>query len=126
LSDNGQRWAGSSFEDSVTTWRTQVENCLKIRENTPESYTEVEYQDLVMDPESAIREICEGLGLEYDSQMLTPLKTPISDPTRESAKVLNPVREKTQKWPKEWSSKDQAIFQEIAGGLMKQLSYDRS
>ena len=125
LSDNGSRWAGTNFEDSVTIWRTQVENCLKIREATPERYTEVDYQDLVMDSESAIREICERLGLEYEFQMLTPLRTPISDPTREDYKVLSPSREKTTQWPKEWSSTDQSVFQEIAGGLMKQLKYDR-
>ncbi len=109
-------------------------------------YVEARYEDLVRDPEPALRRICEHVELEFDPAMLTyyegaaerlsemagELRADGSHATQEAGYRIDnhapttkpPDPTKLDKWKTEMSAEDVAAYESIAGELLSELGYE--
>ena len=126
-------------------WAKRIE---KAREVAAEltGYLELRYEDLVTDPEPALRRVCELIELDYDRGMLDyhrhaeqrlqemagALPAVGDRPAREAGERLAahamatkpPSRERIALWKQEMSEADQAEFEATAGTLLAELGYE--
>ena len=91
-------------------------------------YFAVAYEDILDNPEGCIRRICEKLGIAYEPDMLEFYTSHESQLTADSGEmwknVLKPViSDNFQKYRKELSSTDIALFESIAGQELELLGY---
>ena len=109
-------------------------------------YLELRYEDLVADPEPALRKACELIQLDYDPAMLSyheraeerlqemagELPAVAGRPAREAGERLAahamatkpPSRERIARWKEEMSAAEQAEFEATAGDLLAELGYE--
>jgi|GEM_PF-6081436 len=72
-------------------------------------YLEIHYEDLITDTESLLIKLCQFIDLPYSENLLTQA---IIDRTQ------------MNRWQREMSDRDQARFEAIAGGLLRELGYE--
>jgi hypothetical protein len=109
-------------------------------------YLELRYEDLVTDPEPALRKACELIELDYDPAMLEyhrraeerlqemagELPAVAGRPAREAGERLAahtmatkpPSRERIAVWKQEMSETDALEFEATAGDLLAELGYE--
>jgi hypothetical protein len=128
-------------------WKKRI---TEARRDAPhlDRYLEVRYEDLVLDPEPALRRICEFAALPWDEAMLDyheraedRLQEMSGELRAEEGKtrqpegyrvaVHAPTREppdpaKVARWRTQMSDEDRAAFESIAGGLLAELGYEVS
>jgi hypothetical protein len=93
----------------------------------PESYLELRYEDLVVDPEQQLRRICRFLNEEFHPKMLDFHLT-----AEESLKeggfhdaVRNPLTSaRVERWREEMTASDLRIFEAVAGQTLAELGYE--
>jgi Sulfotransferase family len=134
-----------TVERVAQRWKEKVS---KARRDAPllKSYTELRYEDLIGDPESALRRICEFADIGYDASMLdyheqaeqrlremerelpaTGGKTHLSVERRMATHARTtepPDPERITRWRKEMSAEDRASFESVAGDLLAELGYE--
>jgi hypothetical protein len=134
---------------SARRWRKRIE---RARADVPHLgegvYLEVRYEDLVTDPETALRRACDFIELDFDTAMLRYHETaadrlaemagamPARDgrPERDAAERLEahalatkpPTRERIEVWREDMDADDQAEFEREAGPLLDDLGYSRA
>ncbi len=118
-------WAPSGILGAARNARTWVRSVRTARASGErlgsERYMELRYEDLIADPETALRRVCDFIDEPFDERMLsfhlpengswgTALR-PFPDPAKELARGsgLGPA--------------EKAVFKAVAGGMMKELGY---
>jgi len=94
----------------------------------PERYREVRYEDLVTDPESTLRQLCDWLQVEYDPQMLDFHRTRAAAEYAAGGIVARRLKEPVDQqrlriWQREMSRADQRSILRQAGGLLEHYGY---
>ena len=108
-------------------------------------YMELRYEDLVADPEGALRRVCEFVELPWDSAMLDyhhgatgrmaevtrdfergdgPAIPAAVRASRHMRVAEPPQQERSGRWRTEMSQADREAFEAIAGGLLAELGYE--
>ena len=131
--------------DVADLWKRRIENARKQAKRLRGRYLELRYEDLVADPEPALRAICELIELEFDPAMLAHHErageriSELGDLAAEgerrgrdagerqashalAAKPPSAVR--TGVWRTEMDPAERAEFEHVAGGLLAELGYD--
>ena len=109
-------------------------------------YLEVRYEDLIADPEPVLRRICEATELSWDGAMLDYQEraegriaeivrdfdraegpsVPAEVRASHQASVSQPLRsDRAARWRTEMAAADVQEFEEIAGGMLDELGYER-
>jgi Sulfotransferase family len=120
----------------------------KARESAADlnGYLELRYEDLVTDPEPALRQVCELIELDHDPAMLDyhrhaeerlqemagELPAVAGRPAREAGERVAahamatkpPSPERIARWKQEMSREDLVEFEARAGGLLTELGYE--
>jgi sulfotransferase family protein len=118
-------------DEPVTTAALWWERCVRLgreagRELPPSLYHEVRYEALVADPESASRELCAFLGVDYHDSMLRFHEGKTRDafglPTK---RRWLPPTEGLRDWRAQMSRAALREFEAVAGGLIDELGYER-
>jgi hypothetical protein len=97
----------------------------------PSRYLEVRYENLVDDPEGAVRSICTFLDLSFEDEMMRyferidPLYRSLSHREHHSNLYLPPTKG-LRDWRRQMPPRDLAIFESIAGDLLDELGYERA
>jgi Sulfotransferase family len=134
-------------EVAAKRWKRRVVATRKRSEGV-DHYTELRYEDLVTDPEAALRRVCELIELSFDPAMLayhehaTERLDEIDRelPARRGHRRLEagpriaahgrasqpPTPERAGAWRTEMPAADQAAFQEAAGDLLAELGYEQA
>jgi hypothetical protein len=134
-----------TVERVAQRWKEKVS---KARRDAPllKHYIEIRYEDLVLDPENALRRVCEFAEIEYDAAMLDyhehaeqRLREMERElPARDGKAHLSverrmatharttepPDPERVTRWRGEMSPEDRASFESVAGDLLAELGYD--
>lgn len=123
-------WGSKHIPRVAEDWRWKVTLGRKMGGMIPGHYLEVRYEDLVRDPEYALRGICEFLGESYDEAMLSYPVTGEQEMPADSLKwhrasVLPPDETKIFSWKGKMSLSDQILFDEIAGPALELFDYER-
>jgi hypothetical protein len=131
--------------DLANRWVIRIN---RAREVAPRlnGYLELRYEDLVTDPEPALRRACELIELDYDPAMLDyhrhaeerlqemagELPAVAGRPAREAGERVAahematkpPSPERIARWKREMSASDQTEFEAVAGDLLAELGYE--
>ena len=89
-------------------------------------FCRVRYEDIVADPERALRNLCEFIGEEFDPAMLstTPVSTADKPWFLRSHEALS--KERMGVWQRRLSRNDVGLIETIAGPLMMAMGYELS
>ena len=134
-----------TLERVAQRWKDKVS---KARRDAPllKHYMELRYEDLILDPDAALRAICEFVDLRFDAAMLDYHRR-AEDRLQEMARELPahggktrlsverrmatharttepPDPERVTRWRKEMSDEDRAAFEAVAGDLLVELGYE--
>jgi sulfotransferase family protein len=140
-----EREAGLSTEQVARRWRHRINNTRRAAEHVPD-YVEIRYEDLVGDPETTLRRICDHIDLKWSPRMLDyheraaerleemaqPLaaeedKRALSAESRLEAHALTsepPRTDRSGRWRGEMAPDELATFEEHAGELLAELGYE--
>ena len=137
--------AGKPMAKTAELWRRRIEGARTAARALPGRYLELRYEDLVADPEPALRRVCEQVELDYDPAMLTyhagaderlaelgdlaPVESRAARPgaERAAAHALTtrpPSGARVGTWRTEMSPADAEAFEAVAGDLLRDLGYD--
>jgi Sulfotransferase family len=138
-------WFGpASAEVAARWWRTQLEDT---RRQAPNGYLEIRYEDLVTDPESTLRTVCDFLDLSWDPAMLryyerAPAR--LAETHRDIAwangftvaaddrvGIFARTREppdpsRISRWRAEMTQRERDRFNAIAGDVLERYGYETS
>jgi Sulfotransferase family len=136
-------WGPESIPEAAEKWKQWIAKARRQAKRV-DHYVELRYEDLVTDPEPALRRVCDFVELEFSEEMLTyherasermsevirefqigggPLLT-ADDRAQQHKFVSEPPRaDRLARWQRDMSEEDQAKFEEIAGDLLAELGY---
>ncbi len=109
-------------------WLRDVQAGYDLKQRYPNSVLEIKYEDLVKTPRTALRVVCDFLGLIYDDAMLTYHETSGQDYGKYHASIhqnLNrpPQPDRIEAWRQHLTAQDIALVEEICGDLMQTMGY---
>jgi hypothetical protein len=131
--------------DVADLWRRRIENARRQAKRLRGRYLELRFEDLVAEPERALREVCELVELDFDPAMLAHHQrageriSELGDldaegvrrgrdaGERQAAHALAakpPSGARTEVWRTEMGAAERAEFEAVAGGLLAELGYD--
>jgi hypothetical protein len=126
-------------------WSRRIERARRQAKRLRGRYLELRYEDLVTDPEPALRRVCELVELDYDPAMLAYHEragerlTELGDlepvdsragrggAERIAAHSLTtspPSGSRIGAWRNEMSAADRAAFEAVGGDLLRELGYE--
>jgi Sulfotransferase family len=89
-------------------------------------YAELRYEGLVADPESALREVCGVLELDFDPAMLEYHRAPDAGILQDHPRLAEPPAWPDRDWRDRMSPRQVELFETIAGDLLTDLGYERA
>jgi hypothetical protein len=132
LSYQSVTWGPTTAEEAAIRWRGSVRRGRRNgRRLGPGRYREVRYEELVAEPERALRSLCEFLDLEWDDAMLHhhvaagAVVATTRFPGAHQRLLLPPTRG-LRDWRRDMPERDVAGFEAIAGDLLDELGYGRA
>ena len=123
-------WGPSTLAEGALYWRSRVSRGRSAGLALgPSRYTEVRYEDLVADTETEVRRICEFLDLSWQPAMLRYHEkadefVASSHEPEAFRNVARPPTTGTRDWSEAMTDRDIAIFEAIAGDLLRDLGYE--
>jgi Sulfotransferase family len=138
--------AEKDMAETAALWRRRIERARAQARRLRGRYLELRFEDLVDDPERALRSVCHLIELDYDPAMLgyheaaagrlAELDTDLDDAggrirrsgrerVASHALATEPPRDRRGgAWRTEMSEGDRREFESVAGGLLAELGYD--
>ena len=87
-------------------------------------YHEVRYEEVVADPESAVRGICAFAAVPFEAAMLDYTGAVDVSAKPHQQRLLTPPTRGVRSWREDMSAEDVATFESVAGDLLSQLGYE--
>lgn len=121
-------WSRGNTLNHAVQWRGYRSMAQHFTVLYGDSFIEVRYEDLIVDPEGTVRQVCERLGLRFEPDMLeryqeARLFDPKDEPWKARAsRAIDPTNH--EKWRGNMSSEDLAIFTRICGDYLRRWGYD--
>lgn len=123
-------WGPSTIAEGALYWRSRVGRGRRAgRALGPARYIEVRYEDLVADTEAQVRRVCEFLDLPWKPEMLRYHEDAarfVADSHEPDAfrNVARPPTKGTRDWSEVMTDSEIAVFDAIAGDLLRDLGYE--
>lgn len=123
-------WGPSTVGEAAMYWRSRVSRGRKAGKALGSGrYLEVSYEDLVNDPETVVRQICEFLSLEFEPAMLQYQEAAerfiaSSHQPEAFTALIRPPTSGLRDWSTAMDPADIALFEMIAGDLLSDLEYE--
>jgi len=125
-------WGPSTVGEAAMYWRSRVSRGREAGKALGSGrYLEVSYEDLVNDPETVVRRICEFLSLEFEPAMLQYQEAAerfiaSSHQPEAFTALVRPPTSGLRDWSTAMDPADIALFEMIAGDLLSDLEYERT
>jgi hypothetical protein len=118
-------WAAARF------WARGIDLGIDAEKRFGERVLRVRYEDLVTDPAPHVERLCRFLGLEFDPDMLAIEHSDASKVQKDQAGWFTNVwaginRSAVGKWKREMSSRQQRVFDQVAGPQLERMGYERT
>jgi hypothetical protein len=131
--------------DVADLWRRRIENARRQAKRLRGRYLELRFEDLVAEPEPALRGVCELIELDFDPAMLAHHErageriSELGDLAAEGERrgrgagerqashalaAKPPSAARTEVWRTEMDDEERVAFEAVAGGLLAELGYD--
>jgi hypothetical protein len=124
-------WIGRWLHDNTREWTRALECHWRwVRSDFRDRILQVRYEDLVLETEGTLRQICGFIGEEFEPQMLSwELKVDEQVPARERdvhAKLkLKSGAESVARWKREMSAREMFVSEAFMGSVLTRLGYER-
>jgi len=118
-----------SVESYARRWLADVAAGLAWREDP--RYVEVRYEDLVADPRSVLRSICDGIGAGHDATWLEQVARTEPPDGSDDEQTKRPDYEgavsavSVGRWRADLSADEQAEVERLCGPQLRELGYER-
>lgn len=114
---------------SATRWQQEQRRGTELLENHPDSVHQLRYKDLLQDPESVVRGMCEFLEIPFQEQMLYYYETDEAQAAAESAEVFenltSPIMsDNYDKFHQQLPDDEVCLVEKIAGDQLEYFDYD--
>jgi len=121
-------WGSNNLLKIADDWRWKTLLGHKMGAFLGEQYLEIRYEDLVLNTEGILRQICDFLQEAYDENMLLYHASAESEMPSESlrwhrASVSRPDPNKVGMWKSRMSLSDQILFEQVAGDELQLFGY---
>ncbi len=126
-----QGWGPNNVAGAARWWATRVAAGRRGGDALgPDRYLEVRYEELVADPEAALRRICRFVALEYRPEMLGYQHEALeSIPERfrhRHGHLTEAPRLGIRDWRRDMPARSVGVFEAVAGPELSTLGYERS
>jgi Sulfotransferase family len=124
-------WVGRWLHDNAREWiRALACHWRWVHSDFRDRILPIRYEDLVLETERTLRQICAFIGEEFEPQMLSwELKVDEQVPARERdihAKLkLKPGAESVARWKREMSAREMFVAEAFMGADLTRLGYER-
>jgi Sulfotransferase family len=106
-------------------WRTEVAAARELgRRLGPERYREARYEELVADPEAALRSICAYADISFGPSMLDYTEAVDVSAKPHQQRLLQPPTTGVRDWRTQMDAEDVRGFEAVAGDLLAELGYE--
>ena len=125
-------FGASSLPEAAVQWRRFVRKGRRSGARVgAHRYQEVRYEDLVADPDTVLRSLCEFIDLPFDPSMLRYHERAgvILRNTSHRAhhgRIALPPTSGLRDWRRDMDPRDTALFEALAGDLLEELGYERA
>lgn len=123
--DFGARSVGAA----ALSWKDFVKSGRESGRRLGSRYCEINYEDVLKDPEATIAPLCGFVDLQFDPAMLRYFERSerITAPAEWSRRhVLLPPTKGLRDWRSQMSGRDVVMFEALAGDMLEELGYERS
>jgi hypothetical protein len=113
--------------DFACQWRTEVAAARRLGARVGERrYLEVRYEQLVADVEDVLRKICAFASLEFEPAMADYAGSVDVSSKPHQQRLTHPPTQGVRDWRTQMSADDVREFEQVAGGLLRELGYETS
>jgi len=119
-------WAAQPVAVCALWWRWQVSTGRQDGANLPrDCYREIQYEDLVSQPEESLRALADFLELPFSPRMVAFYEGKTRPQSGLSAKsAWLPATRGLRDWRTQMGEKDAALFEALAGDVLGELGYE--
>lgn len=122
----GWLWA-AGVADFACRWRRQVERTRRFGSSIgPDRYVELRYEDLVLEPERRLREVCARIGLNFEDSMLEYYRDADVSTLVNHKRLAEPPSPSARTWREVMRADDVERLEAVAGELLDELGYERA
>lgn len=103
-----QKWSPHDLDQAITYYKDIMEHWFNLKANIPSSsYYEFKLEDIVKNPEVIIKEMCQFIGLEYETQL----------------SEIDLSKSHSGRWKEEFNEEEKKKLEETLGELITKLGY---
>jgi hypothetical protein len=131
LSQKNMSWLSSNLPNIARQWQHKAILCHKVGAVLgPARFLEIKYEDLVLNTESTLQDVCRYLGVNFSKDMLNYHEEAENVVPGESIKwhtnsIKKPDPAKVLAWRTNMPRSDRVIFEQFAGDALEMLGYER-
>ena len=130
LSLGGIDWGTRHIPRVAEDWRWKTLLAHKVGTVLGDRFLEVRFEDVIHDPESALRRICTFLGESFDPAVLTYSESAENEMPADSLQwhkksTSPPDPTKVYEWKHRMPVADRILFEDVAGDALELFGYER-
>jgi hypothetical protein len=121
-------WGPNSINRAAYFWEQRVGYGLAVQRYLgEESCMTIRYEDIILDPQSSVKTLCNFLGFEYEDSMLSASGLKVPEFTVKQHSLVGGIlsRERISGWQKELPKREVEIFEGLTGDLLTYLGYEK-
>jgi hypothetical protein len=120
-------WGPNTITTAAKWWKQRVGKGLAAEKEFPADVLRVKYEDVVLQPEAALRRICNFCGLEYSPAMVAGKGFVLPGYLTAHGLVGKPPQtDRVMGWKVALSDRQVQLFESIAGDMLIDLGYEKS
>jgi Sulfotransferase family len=125
-------WGPGTIEEAAQEWKSMVGAGRRAGMALASGrYVEIKYENLIADPEAALRPVCDSLGLPFDDRMLHYFERvdSILDPEyhpQHHQRIALPPTSNLRDWKTQMNADSLVRFEALAGSALDEFGYERS
>lgn len=121
----GLPWGPNDALAFGSWWPHYVNAGLSLQNALPDRVLLIRYEDLLKDPQSTLKKICQFLALQFSLALISGqrYRSPQHSLSQHALVGKPPAAERAHAWQQELSARDQAHIESVCGPLMQKLGY---
>jgi hypothetical protein len=122
---SGKTWAQPrTAPQFAARWRTEILSARRLGSHVGDRYLELRYEDLVTEPEQALRRVCEHAALPWEPGMLDHTRASDTAHMPEHRNLAQPPTPGLRDWRSQMSRDDALAFEQVAGDVLRSGGYE--
>jgi Sulfotransferase family len=122
---SGKTWAQPrSVAQFAARWRSEILAARRLGRHAGARYLELRYEDLVAEPERALRSVCEHASLGWEPAMLDHTRASDTAHMPEHRNLAQPPTPGLRDWRNQMSNDDAVAFEQVAGDVLRSSGYE--